>query len=389
MPSPLCIRAIEDTTQNGKAILKFISRNDVGLTGGHQCGYYLPKAVWQMFTTHPPVKGENAESTVTVQWQGGRTTTESHVKWYGKNTRSEYRLTSFGLRFPWITHQNVGNLLVLIPKNHKEFIAYVFDRDEDIEEIRATLGLETFERWGAYEGGSPKVGTEDECIERHFQEFAEHLTDFPDGLTFSAAARQTLLECKGTFHSSTIDDQLMDCVDVEYKLFRRVERKLCGSEITRPFRDVDDFVQTASRLLNRRKSRAGRSLENHVDYLLSQAQIPHMMRPAGIDGRPDIVIPSQDAYHSSSYPINKVFIIGVKTTCKDRWRQVLNEGTKVPTKYILTIQPGISSKQLREMHRANVTLVVPKRLHRDYPSSRAVTLLNMQEFIDSIRSKLN
>jgi hypothetical protein len=53
MISPFGERATEDAVNTGKAILKFISPNDVGLTGGHQCGYYLPKKVWQIFSPHP------------------------------------------------------------------------------------------------------------------------------------------------------------------------------------------------------------------------------------------------------------------------------------------------------------------------------------------------
>ena len=91
MLSRYCQRAIAEANERGKAILKFISRNDVGLTGGHQCGYYLPKRVWQMFTVHAPDKGDNAEESVIVVWQDGRVT-ESRIKWYGKRTRSEYRI---------------------------------------------------------------------------------------------------------------------------------------------------------------------------------------------------------------------------------------------------------------------------------------------------------
>ena len=111
------------------------------------------------------------------------------------------------------------------------------------------------------------------------------------------------------------------------------------------------------------------------------------MRP-NIDGKPDVVIPNEAAYHDKDYPLDKLFIIGVKTTCKDRWRQVLNEGKRVPEKHILTIQPGISTNQLNEMHKANVTLVVPKRFHKDYPKDRDITLLTVEEFISKIHTKL-
>jgi G:T-mismatch repair DNA endonuclease (very short patch repair protein) len=59
----------------------------------------------------------------------------------------------------------------------------------------------------------------------------------------------------------------------------------------RVFKDVDDFLTTPSSIMNRRKSRAGRSLENHFDYFLTRAAIPHVIRPHEVVGKPDIVFP--------------------------------------------------------------------------------------------------
>lgn len=128
-------------------------------------------------------------------------------------------------------------------------------------------------------------------------------------------------------------------------------------------------------------------IRDHVEQTLIDARIPHKMRP-NIDGKPDVVIPDEAAYHNNDYPLDKLFIVGVKTTCKDRWRQVLNEGKRVPEKHILTIQQGISTNQLNEMHAANVTLVVPKRFHNDYPKERNITLLTIEEFISKIHTQV-
>jgi hypothetical protein len=130
MASPDCERAIEDATRFGSALLKFISPNDVGLTGGHQYGYYIPKAdeVWPLFTSQKPQKGINDTHSIRITWQNGRVT-DSNVKWYGVGTRSEYRITGFGKDFPFISHEAVGDLLVLVPEvAQKEFRAYVLDR---------------------------------------------------------------------------------------------------------------------------------------------------------------------------------------------------------------------------------------------------------------------
>ncbi len=388
MATPIGERAISDAVRVGNAILKFISANDVGRTGGHQCGYYLPKAVWEMFTEHPPKKGRNDETAVEIQWQDGRVT-DSRVKWYGKGTRSEYRLTRFGKDFPFLTHDNVGDLLVLIIEDHRHFLAYVLDLENDIEEIQAALGVEITVSWAAYRNGQPQIEPEDEenCINRRFRRFAEALRDFPPGEAFSQEARATLAECLRAFQGFSADDALIHCMDAEYRLFRLAERQISGPEIQRLFRDVDDFLATASRIMNRRKARAGRSLENHVDWVLTRANIPHTMRP-NVDGRPDVLIPSVEAYLDNDYPLDRLFAVGVKTTCKDRWRQVLNEARRVRHKHILTIQQGISANQLAEMHQANVTLVVPRDIQRQYPKGGEIEMQSIEQFIETIRRRV-
>jgi hypothetical protein len=116
----------------GNVLLKFISPNDAGLTRSHQCGFYMPIPVWQMYTPDPPKKGRNDKHRVSILWQDGRIT-KSKISWYGAK-KHEYRLTRFGRDFPFLNADMVGDLLVLIPKSINEFIAYVLDYDEDIEE---------------------------------------------------------------------------------------------------------------------------------------------------------------------------------------------------------------------------------------------------------------
>jgi hypothetical protein len=122
--------------------------------------------------------------------------------------------------------------------------------------------------------------------------------------------------------------------------------------------------------------------------VLTSAGIPHDMRP-DLDGRPDVVIPGRAEYLDRSYPVEKLCVIGVKTTCKDRWRQVLNEAKRVPTKHILTMQPGISTNQLAEMAAAGVTLIVPTKLQKEYPRDRPITMLTIEQFVEDVRRKIS
>lgn len=386
MPSPLVERAVIDALDNNNALLKYISPNDTGLTGGHQRGYYPPKAAWRTFTPHAPERGQNAEHLVNVLWQDGRET-ESCVKWYGVGTRSEYRMTRFGRDFPFLTPDNVGDLLILIRTGEASFHGYVFDLPDDIADVQASLGVEIIGTWGVYEGLVRPPETEDDCIHRRFAAFIEPLREFPDTATFSTVTRESILACVQAFTSQTMDNRLMLLMDREYALFRMVERMLCQDEICRQFRSVDDFLSTAARIMNRRKSRAGRALENHVGYLLQDAHIPFDARPT-VDGQPDVLIPGKAQYEDPQWPEDRLYVVGVKTTCKDRWRQVLNEARRVHHKHILTVQQGISAKQLAEMRDSGVSLVVPQKLHSMYPSVDRMEVLTVRQFVDTVRRTL-
>ncbi len=387
MVSPDCERAIDLALSRGNALLKFISPNDAGVTNNHQYGFLLPKAGWEIFTTCPPTKGTFCETAVAVTWPNGQVT-DSRVKWYGRKTRNEYRLTRFGRDFPYRTADNVGDLLVLIPESLERFDAFVLDLDDDIEELQVALGLEAFDRDGVYREGVADLETEDECLNRNFQRFTAPLSAFPTGEVFSRAAREFVQECVTKAAAMTRDEALVRWMTTEYQLFRMAERQICQPDIARPFRNVDDFLETAARIMNRRKARAGRSLENHVEEVLASAGIPHDMRP-DLDGRPDVVIPGRAEYLDHNFPVEKLVVVGVKTTCKDRWRQVLNEGKRVPTKHILTTQPGISTNQLAEMNEAGVTLIVPAKLQKEYPPDRPITMLTIEEFIKDVRRRIS
>jgi hypothetical protein len=79
-------------------------------------------------------------------------------------------------------------------------------------------------------------------------------------------------------------------------------------------------------------------------------------------------------------------MLGVKTTCKDRWRQILNEADRIDTKHLITLQEGVSIDQFKEMQSANVRLVVPTPLHRSYPEKIRHELISLADFISETKS---
>lgn len=389
MATDVCMRAIEDALESKSALLKFVSPNDLGLTGGHQKGFYLPNSIHGVFTPCPPERGVNSDYPVENEWDDG-TVTQSLVKWYGAS-KSEYRLTSFNRirAFPYLAQDKVGSLLVLVPKGMAKIHAYMLSNDQDFEELQASLGVEVVDRWvlfGSNEA-NPRLA-EGECLDQRYSKFVSDLKAFPSTLVFSEEAQDALIQCSRGFLDQLIDDQLIGLVRTEYELFKRVESVLCLDQISQKFAAIDQFLEVAQSILQRRKSRAGKSLENHVEYLLREARLP-FERQSTVDGtRPDILIPGKSCYDDPNWPLEKLFVLGIKTTCKDRWRQVTQEAPRISKKYILTLQNGVTSTQLDQMNRLNVSLVVPKDLHSYYPRGFEGQVLTVCAFVDKIKQSL-
>ena len=51
------------------AFCKFISANDVGATGAHQAGFYIPKNCWPLMFDAPGIKGTNKDRFIKIRWQ--------------------------------------------------------------------------------------------------------------------------------------------------------------------------------------------------------------------------------------------------------------------------------------------------------------------------------
>ena len=92
-------------------------------------------------------------------------------------------------------------------------------------------------------------------------------------------------------------------------------------------------------------------------------------------------------YHNSSFSVDRLCALAAKTTCKDRWRQILNEADRLKdgTKYLCTLQQGISSAQMDEMQAENVILVVPKDYIVTYPGDRRERIWTIRRFVQHIR----
>ena len=101
----------------------------------------------------------------------------------------------------------------------------------------------------------------------------------------------------------------------------------------------------------------------------------------------DFLFPNGQCYHNLSFPADDLIVLGAKTTCKDRWRQVLTEANRVDVKYLFTLQQGISKNQLQEMKDSHLTLVVPNKYISSFPKEYQGEISNLSSFINMVRRK--
>jgi type II restriction enzyme len=179
----------------------------------------------------------------------------------------------------------------------------------------------------------------------------------------------------------------LNWLHAEFQLFKTIENDRYKSRIKTPFKTVEELVETANTILNRRKSRAGKSLEHHLSEIFRTFELTFAAQTVTEDNKkPDFLFPNIEAYNNPKFNANKLVVLASKTTCKDRWRQILNEADRIKTKHLFTLQQGISKNQLEEMYKYNVCLVVPKQYLKSFPTEFRDKILTLNNFITHIKT---
>ena len=385
------LEAAVGKVRNGKqAYCKFLSANDTGITGAHQAGIYFAKPASSILFDDPGIRGSNKERRVAIDWHNG-SKTNSRCIYYGTGTRNEYRLTNFGRGFEYLRPDHTGSLFILVKdkENPEHYYGFCLDSDEDIEGFLETFSLSPTETNQLIKI-QPETSEDLEGIE--IENFIKSLdTDFPQSDYMSAEARR--IQDKVYDHREYIrtdpDIKIIKWTETEFRLFRALEAARYGEVITHGFQNIDDFIALANTVLNRRKSRAGKSLEHNLAAVFDANDIRYT--PQGVtEGkkRPDFLFPSADAYSDLLFPADKLLSLAAKTTCKDRWRQIITEGNRFigRTKYLCTLQQGNTEAQLEEMRQEQVTLVVPAPYIKTYPPEYQQDILTIKQFVERVKA---
>ncbi|MDM7286688.1 type II restriction endonuclease, partial [Klebsiella pneumoniae] len=372
--------------------IKRLSANDTGATGGHQVGLYIPSAIVEkLFPSISHTRDLNPSVFLTAHVSSHDCPdSEARAIYYngrhfGKS-RNEKRITRWGRSSPLQDPENTGALTLLAFRLDEQgedstavdiWVCVTPDEEDVIEDAIGEVIPGTLISGPARRilGGLSLLQTP---VNHKYTIPKEWQQRFPSGNEIIEYAAGHYVK-----NSLNPDEQLIDRRRVEYDIFLLVEELHVLDIIRKGFGSVDEFIALANSVSNRRKSRAGKSLELHLEHLFIEHGLRQFATQAVTEGnkKPDFLFPSAEAYHDAEFPAENLRMLAVKTTCKDRWRQILNEANRISPVHLFTLQEGVSKAQYREMQEEGVRLVVPSSLHKKYPEAVRAELMTLGAFI--------
>lgn len=215
-------------------------------------------------------------------------------------------------------------------------------------------------------------------------------TTFPSTQVFSDLARLTLPAVDAR---DDPDAALVAWLNHEEALFRRLERRAVMARLGEGFGagedlDVDGFLHFSLQVQNRRKSRMGRAFENHLEAVFRATDLKFESQGGTEQGNTaDFLFPGHTEYHDPRFPADRLTMLAAKSTCKDRWRQVLPEAQRIWPKHLVTLEPAISTAQTDQMRSERVQLVIPYPIQESYLASQRGWLWSMRDFIAAVRER--
>lgn len=383
--------------------VKRLSGNDTLANGTHQYGPHLKKEF--LFEILPSINRtdvKNPDARLNLYLDSHLDHREARVIYYNNkfhgnptNGRNETRITNLGgSASALLDPESTGALTVFAFSLDAEGLA----RDCHIWICRHETEEDVVEdRIGPVEPGKaivwppaqlPLLGplqARTHCRLEDHEIPTSWLLKFPTGLELVRKAIELRPDA-----SLDPDQRLLRRRDCEFEIFQSVERAIEFPAIKAGFSTVDDFLAHAQSILQRRKARSGRSLELHTRQIFIEERLKEGQhfshQPESEPNKwPDFLFPSEAAYKDAGFPTGRLRMLAVKTTCKDRWRQVVSEADRIPIKHLLTLQQGVSENQFAEMVGAGVQLVVPTGLVKSFPKSVRPHLQTLESFIGDVR----
>jgi hypothetical protein len=384
-------------------LLKKLSRNDTSWAmpgGSNQSGFYVPRDIRES-SYFPALESRKdlphiQEAQCPSYWPQADTVRDDSRIRYFTNKTSECHFT----RIPKEVFQHLnpaswligGTLVEPVGVAHHWFM--VIDSQTSAAELLETrLDISSDFHFGLFDPAALSSATKDQSEEAAkleaeieaallagtIEKLLLKYSRLPSPEQLSKQARNSYLQTMGyedlnPWEIERPGDAVMRISrDIEYAVYKRHELRLRAVEVAatlakhdssasaavQGFRALDSAFLSASQ---QRKSRGGRSFENHLDHLLHAGGV--RFEPQAILGqrRPDFVMPDANTVRD---PDRKDYyaaaILSAKTTLRERWKQITHERFNCSI-FLATVDDRISAETLSELRDAEITLVVPESM---------------------------
>lgn len=405
-----------------RLLIKKLARNDCSWADDskkHQNGTYIPQEI-RKSNFFPELLNKNHdkphiyETAVKTFWPATSEIKESNLKHYS-NKGSEMHFTGIPKsEFAGLAPASLllgGVLAKPIGDSHHWFIT-IDSLSEEAAFIESAFDLNANFHYGLF---SPKdlFSAAIDDTEQLIQEinaaiksgglgrFLKTASQLPPPPTLAAEAQQIFLKQHGFGDLNPYDlpnpgDAVMEISrDIEYTLYKRVERRYRAAEVIRIITEggsdtvasvIKGYPELNAMFLSAsqtRKSRAGRSFEHHIARLLRDGQILFQEQAVTGGRRPDFVLPSVKALKTKVRTYDEALILSLKTTLRERWKQVPMEKFHCAL-FLATVDDRVSSDAIEDMRNLGIHLLVPESLKKSKETcyDSKVNVITFRDFFD-------
>lgn len=402
---PLWNTIEEWAAKSERLFVKKLSRNDTSWADDprkHQAGFYIPREVresgyFPTLQADNPAKPHIFHAALRILWPQTGESTASHMRHFS-NKGSETHVTVIARDlFRGLAPASllVGGRLKKPVSDARYWFVVLDSVSEEAEILETALDLDADSHFDLFE---PDELRKSATLER--DEVAElidrlqfalkagtldtFLSDYariPSPESIATAARQEWLDAHGMtslnpWKLSAPGDAIMEISrDVEYRIFRRLELRRRAAEVVkvlageqdlvtavvRGFPDLDAVFLSASQ---QRKTRAGRSFEQHIAAALRAGNIRFEEQAVTGGRRPDFVLPDVLTLRlGQKRAFEEALVLAAKTTLRERWKQVSREAFHCAV-FLATVDDRVPETSINEMATQGIFLVVPEKLKR-------------------------
>jgi len=404
-------------------LIKKLARNDCGWAdgseNGHQNGVYIPRAIRES-DFFPQLKNINQykphifEFQFKTLWPATGEVKTSNLKHYSnKGTEMHFTGVPKG-EFAGLTPASlmIGGILREPVDDIHHWFMIVDSASEEVELLEAMFDLGADFHYGLFDPADALKIQKDETEQLvdelsvalktgSLAAFIASVSKMPAPEILAAEAQRAFLqqhhlEGLNPYEMPTPGDAIMKISrDIEYSLYKRAERRYRAAEViriitsggtdivssvVRGFPDLDATFLSASQ---HRKSRAGRSFEQHIARLLRDGRIAFEEQAVTGGRRPDFVLPSLVVLKAKERTFEEAMVLSAKTTLRERWKQVTMEKFNCAL-FLATVDDRVSSAAIDDMNGQGIHLVVPESLKKSKETcyNGKTNVITFREFFD-------